>query len=477
MNASFAADALVKLQDKSVLVIGDVMLDRFIDGSVSRISPEAPVPVLEKSRETEMPGGGANVATNLASLGCDVRLVAVTGADTQGHRIAGLVGANMAIDFHQVIDADRPTTTKTRFRADGQQVLRFDEEITDPISTPVRQQLMDTFGAALKQADLVIISDYAKGCVPPDMIAEITAATRAAGKMVVVDPKQADFKAYAGASLLTPNLSEFRKTGALAGDALEDIAKAASGLATSHGMDAILVTLSARGMLLARADGSWHHAPAQAREVFDVSGAGDTVIAMLAAALAGGVEMEHAVTLANMAASVVVGKSGTAIASPGEIILMAGAPTPPTGWDQCASACEGWRGSDEKIGFANGCFDLLHPGHIHLLRQAASRCDRLVVGLNSDDSVRRLKGEGRPAQPAERRAAALQALPFVDAVAVFGEDTPLELITAIQPDYIFKGGDYRPEDVVGREVVTARGGDVIIISTLGSHSSTGLIES
>ena len=197
---------------------------------------------------------------------------------------------------------------------------------------------------------------------------------------------------------------------------------------------------------------------------------------MLAAALAGGVEMEHAVTLANMAASVVVGKSGTAIASPGEIILMAGAPTPPTGWDQCASACEGWRGSDEKIGFANGCFDLLHPGHIHLLQQAAGQCDRLVVGLNSDDSVRRLKGEGRPAQPAERRAAALQALPFVDAVAVFGEDTPLELITAIQPDYIFKGGDYRPEDVVGREVVTARGGDVIIISTLGSHSSTGLIE-
>ncbi|MEC8088804.1 MAG: PfkB family carbohydrate kinase, partial [Pseudomonadota bacterium] len=177
MNASFAAEALVALQNKSVLVVGDVMLDRFIDGSVSRISPEAPVPVLEKSRETEMPGGAANVATNLASLGCEVRLVAVTGTDTQGHRIAGLLGANMAIDFHQVIDPDRPTTTKTRFRADGQQVLRFDEEVTNPISAPVRQQLMDTFGAALAHADLVIISDYAKGCVPPDMIAEITAAT------------------------------------------------------------------------------------------------------------------------------------------------------------------------------------------------------------------------------------------------------------------------------------------------------------
>ena len=213
-----------------------------------------------------------------------------------------------------------------------------------------------------------------------------------------------------------------------------------------------------------------------AREVFDVSGADDTVIAMLAAALAGGVEMENAVTLANMAASVVVGKSGTAIASPGEIILMAGAPTPPTDWDQCAFVCEGWRDSNEKIGFANGCFDLLHPGHIHLLKQAASRCDRLVVGLNSDESVRRLKGEGRPAQPAERRAAALQALPYVDVVTVFEDDTPLELIVAIQPDHIFKGGDYQTEDVVGRELVTARGGDVIIIPTLGSHSSTELMK-
>ena len=180
---------------------------------------------------------------------------------------------------------------------------------------------------------------------------------------------------------------------------------------------------------------------------------------MLAAALAGGVEMEHAVTLTNMAASVVVGKSGTAVASPGEIILMAGAPTPSTGWDQCASSCEGWRGSDEKIGFANGCFDLLHPGHMHLLRQAASQCDRLVVGLNSDDPVRRLKGAGRPAQPAERTCRGPAGPSLCRCRShVQSEDTPLELITAIQPDYIFKGGDYRPEDVVGREVVTARGG-------------------
>lgn len=476
MDASATAATLVAIQEQSILVVGDVMLDRFIDGFVSRISPEAPVPILEKRRHSEMPGGAANVACNLASLGSDVRLVAVTGDDLQGRRIAGLLGANMAIDFHQVIDPDRPTTTKTRYRADGQQVLRVDEEVTTPASEKIQQQLMDNFTAALAEVNLVIISDYAKGCIPPSLISRLTLAAKDAGKMVVVDPKLADFAAYANATLLTPNLSELRKTGIVEGDSLEDIAAGASKLATAHKMEAILVTLSARGMLLARADGSWHHAPAQAREVFDVSGAGDTVIAMLSAALAADSPPADAVALANIAASVVVGKSGTAIASPGEIILMAGAKTPPTDWAHWGITCTGWREDGQKIGFANGCFDLLHPGHIHLLQQAASQCDRLVVGLNSDDSVRRLKGESRPVQTAEQRAAALQALDFVDGVAVFGEDTPLDLITTLQPDVIFKGGDYRPEDVVGGDVVAARGGDVVIISTLGSHSSTGLIK-
>lgn len=477
MDASAAAATLVDLQRESVLVIGDVMLDRFIDGSVSRISPEAPVPILEKGRDSEMPGGAANVACNLASLGCDVRLVAVTGDDPQGRRIAGLLGANMAIDFHQVIDHERPTTTKTRFRADGQQVLRVDEEVAAPASETIQQQLLDTFTAALAGVTLVIISDYAKGCVPPSLISKLTSAAKSAGKMVIIDPKLADFGAYANATMLTPNLSELRKTGVIDGDSLEDIAAGAGMMATQHGMDAILVTLSARGMLLAHADGTWHHAPAQAREVYDVSGAGDTVIAMLSAALATGTSTANAVALANIAASVVVGKSGTAIASPGEIILLAGARTPPTDWAHWGMTCTRWREEGQKIGFANGCFDLLHPGHIYLLQQAASRCDRLIVGLNSDDSVRRLKGEARPVQTAEQRAAVLQALDFIDGVAVFGEDTPLDLITTLQPDFIFKGGDYRPDDVVGRDVVAARGGDVVIIPTLGSHSSTGLIKS
>ena len=475
MDALSTANALVAIQKARILVIGDVMLDRFIDGSVSRISPEAPVPVLEKSRETQMPGGAANVAGNLASLGCNVRLVSVTGDDAQGRSVAALLGANMAIDFHQVIDRNRPTTTKTRFRADGQQVLRFDEETTDAVDAATGKQLLDTFVAALDEADLVILSDYAKGAVPPSLIAEVISHARNAGKTVVVDPKLADFGAYAGASLLTPNLAELRRTGIVAGDTLEQIAAAASRLAAAHDMEAILVTLSARGMLLAGADGSWHHAPAQAREVFDVSGAGDTVIAMMAAALAGGIDRAAAMSLANIAASVVVAKSGTAIATPGEIIDQAGAATPPLDWPHWAATCQTWRETGQSIGFANGCFDLLHPGHMFLLQEAAAQCDRLIVGLNSDASVRRLKGDGRPAQPAERRAAAMIQLPFIDGVAIFDEDTPLELVTALQPDFIFKGGDYLPEDVVGADIVKARGGEVRIVPTLGSHSSTSLI--
>ena len=475
MDAPSTANALVAIQKGRILVIGDVMLDRFIDGSVSRISPEAPVPVLEKSRETQMPGGAANVAGNLASLGCNVRLVSVTGDDAQGRSVAALLGANMAIDFHQVIDRNRPTTTKTRFRADGQQVLRFDEETTDALDAATGKQLLDTFVAALDEADLVILSDYAKGAVPPSLIAEVISHARNAGKTVVVDPKLADFGAYAGASLLTPNLAELRRTGIVAGDTLEQIAAGASRLAAAHDMEAILVTLSARGMLLAGADGSWHHAPAQAREVFDVSGAGDTVIAMMAAALAGGIDRAAAMSLANIAASVVVAKSGTAIATPGEIIDQAGAATPPLDWPHWAATCQTWRETGQSIGFANGCFDLLHPGHMFLLQEAAAQCDRLIVGLNSDASVRRLKGDGRPAQPAERRAAAMIQLPFIDGVAIFDEDTPLELVTALQPDFIFKGGDYLPEDVVGADIVKARGGEVRIVPTLGSHSSTSLI--
>ncbi|MEC7050607.1 MAG: D-glycero-beta-D-manno-heptose-7-phosphate kinase [Pseudomonadota bacterium] len=476
MDAATVASRILDLQARSILVIGDVMLDRFVDGKVNRLSPEAPVPVLELAQESVMPGGAANVACNLAGLGCDVRLLSVSGNDPAGRKLAQLLGTNLSVDFHQIIDTDRPTTTKTRFRADGQQVLRVDEEFTSPVGHTTAEQLLTTFRDAVQSVELVVLSDYAKGAVAPDIVRQVIDIARKAGKPVVTDPKLADFSIYAGSTMLTPNLGELQNAAGLTSESLEDVAEAAATLARHHDIKSILVTLSARGMLLVNEDGSWTHDPAKTLEVFDVSGAGDTVIAMIGAALAGGMADAEAVRLANIAAGVVVAKSGTAAACPGEIIAMGGAIPPRLDQHQIAALCEDWRKDGHQIGFANGCFDLLHPGHIHLLKTAASACDRLVVGLNSDASVRRLKGETRPVQDEDQRAAVLSQLPFVDGVAVFGQDTPLELITVLQPDLIFKGGDYTAETVVGAEIAAARGGDVVIVPTLGSHSSSAIID-
>ncbi|MEC8245885.1 MAG: D-glycero-beta-D-manno-heptose-7-phosphate kinase [Pseudomonadota bacterium] len=476
MDAATVASRILDLQARSILVIGDVMLDRFVDGKVNRLSPEAPVPVLELAQESVMPGGAANVACNLAGLGCDVRLLSVSGNDPAGRKLAQLLGTNLSVDFHQIIDTDRPTTTKTRFRADGQQVLRVDEEVTSPVGHTTAEQLLTTFRDAVQSVELVVLSDYAKGAVAPDIVRQVIDIARKAGKPVVTDPKLADFSIYAGSTMLTPNLGELQNAAGLTSESLKDVAEAAATLARHHDIKSILVTLSARGMLLVNEDGSWTHDPAKTLEVFDVSGAGDTVIAMIGAALAGGMADAEAVRLANIAAGVVVAKSGTAAACPGEIIAMGGAIPPRLDQHQIAALCEDWRKDGHRIGFANGCFDLLHPGHIHLLKTAASACDRLVVGLNSDASVRRLKGETRPVQDEDQRAAVLSQLPFVDGVAVFGQDTPLELITVLQPDLIFKGGDYTAETVVGAEIAAARGGDVVIVPTLGSHSSSAIID-
>ncbi|HCD78534.1 MAG TPA: D-glycero-beta-D-manno-heptose-7-phosphate kinase, partial [Alphaproteobacteria bacterium] len=383
MDATRIAESLVAMQARSLLVIGDVMLDRYIDGRVTRMSPEAPVPVLEKSAESDMPGGAANVACNLAALGCDVRLLAVTGDDAAGDRLASLLGSNLAIDFARICDPDRPTTRKTRFRSDGQQVLRVDEELTASVSDDVQARLLDSVKSQLATVNAVILSDYAKGGLPVSLMQQIIAAANDAGIPVIADPKQSDFGSYAGASLLTPNLAELRAATGLVDDDLEAIANATSTLAATHSIDAILATLSARGMLLSDAAGDWQHAPAEAREVFDVSGAGDTVVAMLAACVAAGIAHQDALPLANLAAGVVVGKSGTAVASPGEIISAGMPGAISTSWADAADACETWRKSGQSVGFTNGCFDMLHPGHFHLLASAAGAADRLVVGINS----------------------------------------------------------------------------------------------
>ena len=474
-NIANAARLLCSLQAKKVLVLGDLMLDRFVDGTVNRISPEAPVPILSQGRVRQMPGGAANVACNLAQMGLHVHLIGVCGDDEAGKALRDELAKLPAIRFDPVTITGRPTSLKTRFRAGSQQILRVDDEVTSDIDAAAVEQFSKYALPAIQDADLVVLSDYAKGALPLLLLEKIIAHAKAKGKMIIADPKRADISAYAGVDLLTPNLAELQNTTDQMLSSIEAIGHAATALAKEFGIGSVLTTMSARGMMLSKADGAQFHDPASARDIFDVSGAGDTVVAMIAGALAAGADLEDAVRLANHAAGVAVGKSGTAIVVPGEVLAhLAGTP-PPTDWPSVAMQCTNWRGAGQKIAFANGCFDLLHPGHIHLLNEAAGNADRLVVGLNGDASVRRLKGAGRPHQSAELRSAVLAALPFVDAVAAFDEDTPFDLIATLQPDIIVKGGDYVADQVVGGDIVAARGGQVLIISTLDGHATSKLI--
>ena len=475
MNVKLVTTALSAMQSRRVLVVGDVMLDQFVDGNVERISPEAPVPVLSQTSSKQMPGGAANVACNLAYLGCWVRLIGIIGQDETALTLRREIERAPGIEFAPFLLPSRLTSVKTRFRAGGKQILRVDEEMTEPLDDATVLRLAKVIVDSIKVADVIVLSDYAKGCLPPLVIARAVQAAKKAGKVVIADPKLADFSAYADVDVLTPNLAELQLAVHAQLDDLESIAKAASDVSASYRIGAVMTTLNARGVILANAEGVITHEEAVARDVFDVSGAGDTVVAMLAAATAGGLALADAVSLANLAAGIAVGKTGTAIVSPGEIVAYTTPTLPPTSIAYWQKQCEEWRVEGLRIGFTNGCFDLLHPGHLFLLADAARRCDRLIVGLNSDSSVRGLKGPTRPIQTAQIRAGVLASLEMVAGVAIFEDETPLALITALQPDLLVKGGDYRAEDVVGSDVVRARGGDVVITPTLGPHSSTGII--
>ena len=476
LDASTAAGLINSLQDCHILVVGDLMLDRFVDGTVTRISPEAPVPVLSQSRCQQMPGGAANVACNLAQLGAQVTLIGACGDDAAASDLAAEVSHFPTITFLPVAVAGRPTSLKTRYRASGQQILRVDDEITSAIDAGAQQTLCETASGVITSADMLVLSDYAKGCLPETVIRQLIVVARAGKKLIVADPKVTDLSVFADVDILTPNLQELSKSAGTSLTEIDTIGATATRLAKTHHIGTIMTTLSARGILASSADGTQFHDPAKTRDVYDVSGAGDTVVAVISAAIASGAHLEAAVALANHAAGVAVSKSGTAIVTPGEILAYMPLSSPLTEPASLATLCQNWRIAGDKIAFANGCFDLLHPGHISLLRHAAKTADRLVIGLNSDASVRRLKGNSRPLQSADKRAAALAAFDMVDAVTIFDEETPQNLIALLQPDFIVKGGDYKPGDVVGSDIVKKRGGKVVIVPTLATYSTSKLVK-
>ncbi|HXE17830.1 MAG TPA: D-glycero-beta-D-manno-heptose-7-phosphate kinase [Stellaceae bacterium] len=463
-----------------VVCVGDVMLDRFVYGQVERVSPEAPIPVLSVAREETSLGGAGNVLRNLAALGAEASFVAVAGTDPAAGEIGTLLAAIGSVESHLLAERGRVTTVKTRYIGGNQQLLRADREQIAALGDTVRADLLSVFQEALKGRQATVISDYAKGALGGGVAAALIAAARDAGHIVLVDPKGTDYAIYRGATLIKPNRRELAHvTGRAVGSDIE-VATAARRLIEQHGFGAVLVSLGEQGMLLVEAGGATHRLPTVAREVFDVSGAGDTVMAAMAAALAIGASPLEGARLANIAAGIVVGKIGTAAVHARELVdhLVDRDQAQARKIVPLAAALDHvarWRKNGLKIGFTNGVFDLLHPGHISLLQQARSACDRLIVGLNSDASTARLKGPGRPVNPESARSAVLASVAAADLVVVFEEDTPFNLIDAIRPDVLVKGADYKLSDVVGADIVQESGGKVILAELAPGHSTTATI--
>ena len=466
---------MLDLTGRRVLVLGDVMLDRFLYGEARRLSPEAPVPVVRLGRTEVMAGGAGNVARNVEALGGAARLVALAGEDAAGEELRALLGASGRL----VQSAARATTVKLRVIAARQQVVRVDEEQARPADPDEEAAILAALEAELPWAEALVLSDYAKGTLTPNVITAAIGAARARGIPCLVDPKGRDFARYAGADLLTPNAIELADASGMAVSADAGCEAAARALLARVDVPALLATRSEKGMMLVPRDGAALAIPAMAREVFDVSGAGDTVIATLALSRAAGLSWPEAMRAANAAAGVVVGKLGTATCSAAELDHalreLEGATGEILDWPAARRLAEGWRAEGLKVGFANGCFDVLHAGHVRMLRAARQHCDRLIVALNEDSSVTRLKGAGRPVNPLADRAAVIAALASVDAVVSFAEETPLACIHALRPDRLFKGQDYALDQVVGAKEVASWGGETVLLELLAGRSTTAIL--
>ncbi|MFZ5689779.1 MAG: D-glycero-beta-D-manno-heptose-7-phosphate kinase [Pseudomonadota bacterium] len=475
---------LPRLSGVTVLCVGDLMLDDFVYGEVARISPEAPAPVIAVKRSEMVIGGAGNVARNIASLGAHCIFVGLVGEDDAGRTLKAALAAEPHITASLVVDGSRPTTRKVRFVSEhyATHMLRADWEQARPADAKTERALLDAALAALPKADVVVLSDYAKGVLTQGLIRRLIDSAAAAGKPVIVDPKGNDYNIYRGATMLTPNRKELSE--AVRRDAKSDaeVAAAAGELRDALGCEAVLVTRSDDGMTLVARGAAPVHVPAYAVKISDVSGAGDTVVAVIAAMLGLKADYESAMRAANAAAAVVVGKRGTATVSIGELrhrilpsATLAAEDKILYDWQDLDPRLDVWRKQGLRIGFTNGCFDILHPGHVKLLAQARAACDRLVLGLNSDASVSRLKGPERPVQTVQARAEVLAALEAVDLVVVFEEDTPRSLIERVRPSVLIKGADYTREQVVGHDIVESYGGEVVLVGLLPGHSTTDIV--
>ncbi|MCU7840369.1 MAG: bifunctional D-glycero-beta-D-manno-heptose-7-phosphate kinase/D-glycero-beta-D-manno-heptose 1-phosphate adenylyltransferase HldE [Candidatus Thiodiazotropha sp. (ex Troendleina suluensis)] len=464
---------LPNFNNARVLVVGDLMLDRYWQGAAAKISPEAPVPVVHVHDIEERPGGGANVALNMTTLGVQVALCGLIGEDEAGDSLIRQL-EKAGVDCHLQVDKSIPTITKLRVISQHQQLIRLDFE--QPMWQVELSELEQRYQQQLPQADLIILSDYAKGTLQKPQ--HLIDAANQQGIAVLVDPKGSDFEKYRGATLLTPNLKEFET---VVGSCENDQVLNEKGIALQRklNLNALLITLGERGMLLIQEGAPPLHLPTRAREVFDVTGAGDTVIGVLGAAMAAGMPIQEAAGLANVAAGLMVAKLGAGSVTLGELkgaLRRQGDFHTILSREELCDVTDEARDQGERIVMTNGCFDILHEGHVRYLQQAKQLGDRLVVAVNDDNSVRHLKGEGRPVNGVEQRMAVLAGLASVDWVVPFSEDTPKSLICAIKPDLLVKGGDYRPEQIAGYDCVVNNGGEVKVLEFLQGVSTTRILE-
>ena len=476
--------ATMDFSGATVLTLGDIMLDRFAYCGLERISPEAPVPVLQLQRVESMLGGAGNVARNIASLGGTAVLIGLLGSDAAGDEVRSAIGATPRLVDAHVASGARPTICKTRYIAAHQQMMRVDEEEVRGLDADEEARLIAAVGKALGDVDAVILSDYDKCVLGPKLTRFAISRAQARGIPVFVDPKAKPFRHYRGATCVTPNLAELAFAARMPVASEAEIIAAASRVLREAKAEAILAKRSDKGMLLVEASGAVHVEPGRAREVFDVTGAGDTVIAVLALAVAGGYSLPEAMRLANTAAGIVVSKLGTATVELDELMLEASRDTRREAAlhakyysvAQVETLVRQWKSRGLSVGFTNGCFDIVHPGHVAMLAAARAECDRLVVALNGDASVSRLKGPARPVNALGDRCAVIAGLESVDAVISFDDDTPLDLIRRLNPDVLMKGADYTVDTVVGADEVIAAGGRVALIDILEGHSTSKVID-
>lgn len=476
---------LTEFPSRRILVVGDLMLDRFSYGNVGRISPEAPAAVINLDRVEEAVGGAGNVARNIASLDAHCDLLGMVGTDEAAKAICRCLAVLPNVEAHLIHAPDRVTTVKSRFvaRLHNTHLLRADVEDSSPISSDLQQKVVRAAADLMPQVDAALLSDYSKGLLTDDAVRKIIESARKAGKFVVVDPKGRDYERYTGADFITPNLNELSQSVGAPVDTEKHQIIAARKLLNMTKGRAVLVTRSEHGVLVVPADGEAMSFPATARRVIDVSGAGDTLVAGFTLALASGASIVNAARLANYAAGIAVSKFGTASVTHQELAdallsrpdfhvqskIFDSAPL-------LRQAMKKWREEGLVVGFTNGCFDIIHEGHIELLAEARSHCDRLIVAINSDASVSKLKGPTRPIQSERARARVISALAFVDAVIVFDTETPLELITELKPNVLIKGADYKVDEVVGGTVVEANGGRVVLVPLVPNSSTTRIVE-